>query len=186
MAEATFTEEEKAEFAKMAIKLAGKSVLTALIYVIKEGAAKKGKDEKTCDNLVKEVESHIEFPYCAYLPMELPGRTESLNFTLTLCAKDYSTVVHMPPEGDKKTAQDHCVRLALMARTYWVYFKNLNTELVDRIAEYRPDVDFSDLRPDDAHRVTLYFDKECSHRVGVFVYPVNHKGEPLIKVKSTK
>lgn len=175
-----YSEEEIDNFVNMSKKLGSKPVLHALMEVIKEGPS-KGYDKDEADRLVKLISSTLPYNYCGYVDIEMQEIPYRLNICLSLVAKNYRTEIDIPSHNYVADLFSKYDMLKEIARAYWRSYVEANGNLYKRICDYRPDVDFSELKIDDVTKTTLYFDPSCAKRVGIFCYYVDSKGQPFYK-----
>lgn len=175
-----YSEDEIAKFITMGKQLAGKTVLSALIYILKEGPI-KGFDASSADKLIKKVEKKFPYNYCGFVQCVFKETTFLLNICLSLVDKNYRAEIDIP---NGSYARDLFTKYDFLKKTaiaYWRQFCEENPKLLGKICDYRPDVDFSELTIDKDNPTTLYFDSECAKRIGIFAYYVDANGQPFYK-----
>ena len=177
-----FSEDEVNDFINSGKKLASKAVLSALICVIKEGSAKNlSADEAT--RLTKKIEKLMPYNYSGFVQCAFKETSYLLNICLSLVDKDYKTDIDIPHASYARDLFQQYDFLKNIAVAYWKQFCEEQPELLKRIADYRRDVDFSQLIIDPNNPTTMYFDPECARRVGLFAYYVDQQGRPFYKKK---
>lgn len=180
-----FSTDEVENFIKMGKVLASKSILSMLICLIKEGPA-KGLDEAESKKLTKKIEQLMPYNYSGYVSLSFKEIPYILNVCLSLVDKDYVTDIDIPHESYAKDLYGKYDFLKQIARAFWRQFAQERPELIKRIAEYRTDIDFSDLVTDPVNTTVMYFDQDTNKRVGIFCYYVDEQGRPFYKKRQTK
>ncbi len=177
-----FSDEEITEFINMGKTLASKSVLTALMYVIEDGKS-KGCDPAEADRLKERITALMPVNFCGYTEVEITGMDIKLRIQLTICEQDYKTAIDVP--DDPAFIKDLYGQYGFLKKTATIYWKQFCEEqplIYKRICHYRKDIDFNELVIDPTNPTTLYFDPECSRRIGIFCYYVDKSGNPFKKV----
>jgi hypothetical protein len=175
-----YSDKEIDDFINMGKKIAAKSVLYALMEIIKEGPA-KGFNQKESDELVEELVSAVPYNSSAFITMEFEEINFKLNVCLSLVEKTYKSEIDLPSYDYVNDLFEKYDFLKNTAIAYWHTFMENNNNLMARIESYRPDVDFSKLNVDPLTKTTLYWDPECAKRIGIFNYYVDPRGNPFYK-----
>lgn len=179
-----FTDDEVTKFITMGKQLASKSVLSAVICILREGP-EKGKDAGESTRLIKKIEKLMPYDYSGFVQCAFNETPLLLNISLSLVARDYRTDVNVPHESYANDLFGKYDFLKNIAAAYWKQFNEEQPELMKRVADYRPDIDFSNLIVDENNPTTLFFDPECKMRLGIFCYYVDQHGRPFYKRKRT-
>lgn len=177
-----FSKKEIDDFIKMGKTLASKPVLTALIHLVEEGPA-RGYDADTARELAAEIKSIMPYNYCGFVQCAFKEFPIKINVSLSIVGRDYKTDIMIPPgyEHDLLTKYNFIKGVAV---AYWKQFCEEHPDLLKNIAEYRSDVDFSQLTVDKENPTVIYFDPECAKRIGIFCYYVDQHDRPYIKKPS--
>lgn len=184
-----FSKKEIDDFMNMGRKLASKPVLSALKEVImaKTPNGDDPVDTEEAKKICAKIDKLMPYNYCGYVsigfkPSEFMG---TLNISLSIVPRDYKTEIDIPSTDYAKDLFEQYDFLRKTAVAFWHTWMEENPDLLRRIADYRPDVDFSKLQVDpESHYSTLFWDAATSKRVGIFCYYVDAHGRPYYK-KST-
>ncbi len=175
-----FSEGEIENFIKMGKVLTSKSVLSAVIEVVKEGP-----DARESARLVKTITKRMPYDASGYVSLAFKEIPYTLNVTLSIVEKGYKTDIDIPSADYARDLFTKYDFLKETARAYWRQFIEEHPELHRRICKYRPDVDFSALTVDPENPTTMYFDANCTRRIGIFCYYLDENGQPFYKKSST-
>jgi hypothetical protein len=178
-----FSSREIDDFLNMASKLSSKAILTAVVCIITEGI-ERGLDAKEGNRLAGRIREIMPYKEAGYtcIELNLPDLKLNLNISLSLVDVGYKTEIDVPP--NKEFINDLCKQYVFTKQTacaYWKQFCQEQPEIIQRLREYRPDVDFSELVIDPTNDTTMYFDPECKKRVGIFCYYTDRQGKPFYK-----
>jgi hypothetical protein len=164
-----FSKTEIEDFVKMGKILASKSVLSALIELIKE-SPERGFDKKESDRLVKKIGKLLPYDYSGFTSISFKEVPHILNLSLTVAPKGYKVVTDIPHESYAPDLYKQYDFLKNIAVAYWVQFSQDHPEVYKRICDYRNDVDFSNLIVDPELPTSLYWDPESAKRISLFSY----------------
>lgn len=177
---AGFSAEEIESFIHAAERIASKSVLHAVMEILKEGPA-KGFDAKTSKRLIKQVNQKLKYNDSGYASCEFEGTTHKLGISLTLADKDFRVQADVPSLDYAKNLYKQYDTLKNFAKGFWLQFIENNPALYKKLAEYRTDVDFGELVVDPANPTTMYFDPLCAKRVSLYTFMMTADGKLLYK-----
>lgn len=176
-----FSDEDVNQFVNMAQTMASKSVLTHICDILAEAP---DRGYAAADRLIERVEKAKPNNFSGYTHIDITGMDIKLHISLTICPNDYKAEIEVPPDDAFiKDLYGQYNFIKQLAVAYWQQFQRENTDLFDRIKQARPDVDFTELKISSPDATTLYFDKECSRRIGLLPYYVDKHGKPLRKGK---
>lgn len=171
-----FSDDEVAKFINLGNVLASKSVLHALCHVLHDG-----RDKKVGHELVKKVTELMPYDYSGHSSISFHEIPYKLNIFLSLVDRNYRTDIDIPSEDYSKDLYEQYNFLKKVAVAYWKQFSEENPDLLKEISIHRPDLDFTSLIIDANNPTTMYFDPECSKRIGIFCCYVDEKGVPFYK-----
>lgn len=180
-ASSKFSKQELDQFIMMGKRLASKSVLTAIMNVVKEGATKHNLDAKESAKICSLVTKMMPcqdsgFTQCIFAEID-----HKLNICLSIVPKDYKCDVSIPDIKYAKDLFEQYNFLKGIAVAYWKQFSEDYNALFRRICNYRADLNLSDLIIDAENPTTMYFDPESEKRIGIFCYFVDATGKPFHK-----
>ena len=171
--------EEITNLINLGKQTANKSVLTALICLIEE-AMENGSDVVIGKQLIDEL-MKLRLDFCYRVQCEFEETSYILNICLSIVNCDYRTSVDIPSEKYTNDLYDKYNYLKQMAQIYWKHFCMYNGDLVNRIKEYRSDINITDLIIDEDNPTTLYFDKNSKRRIGIFCFYSDTNGKLFYK-----
>lgn len=177
-------------------KFAEKAVLTVLLETI--SVATPAEDGTNMSkNKLKKLQRTIEnrIPKsCGYTQIEFDDTDDKLNISLAKVAADYAANVWIPENADPQEIMREFNMLKKAARSYWMQFTEENVDIIEQIKHARPDIEWcvteigdemnsttGGLTVDVKSPTTMYFDPNCSIRVGIFPYYVGPDGKLFFK-----
>lgn len=179
-----FSKDEIESIIQLGKVIASKTVLSALVCVLKEGPSKKFCNVES-RKLIKKIEQLMPYNYSGYVQCAFQEIPYVLCICLSIVEKDYVANIDIP---DARYSKDLFAKYDFLKQTaiaYWRQFTESNPEIYKRVCNYRKDIDFSTLIVDSENPTALYFDKNSARRIGLFSYYVDQNGVPFYKRTST-
>lgn len=135
------------------------------------------KDEE----LKTELDKVLPFDKVGYMLGGFKDTKDKPVFQLYIVPKEYNLEVYSPPRY-VQSVYNALGFLLQCAQMYHVVMAQTNPQLINRMRELRPDVDFMLLKNDEKNKSTLYFDANLDKRIGVSCIWIDEKdniiGEP--------
>ena len=180
-----FSDEEIEKFMDMGRRLACYPVLSELINTVEARPNFDVSGKKLCDTIIDT----FEYKSCGHvsIPMRVNDKPIIsdddgeivIGMSLSITKKDDKPEFHAPAEfANEIVEQMH--HMVGTAKAYWGSYSQKHKKLLKKVANYRPNVDFSELKCDPENPIMLYFDKNSPTRVCVFTYYYNIKTNKIM------
>jgi len=176
-----FSKKEIKQFMNAGKNLASRAVLT----LFRDTAIANIADPElqkwiraTIDPLIPEKSGSV---YCEFGD-EFPDFT--LVICLGICKRGFVCTIDIPSEKYETDVYQKYDILKRFADTYWRQFALENTDLIAKVGEAAPDVDWNNPKWDNQSHTSFYFDESHPTRVSLYAFYQDKNGTPWVKKAS--
>lgn len=177
------TNDEKEKMQNFANIMASKVIYDYLQFTVNQYAAEsKNPHEKTKEaaKICNKIRKLYKFNYTGSSEMMFKEHGFIFKMQLSMVDADYKLSIEIP----KKYVQEAYRMIGFLLKTAQTFYQATiidSADIIKEIADFAPDVDFSQLYY-DKNNATLFFSEKTKKRIGPFCYYLNSARKPLAKL----